>query len=115
MGVLLEHLNGSLPVWLSPIQVRVINFTDRNNKYAEKITKELKKNGIRVDIELSSVPLGGKIRDAELMKIPYIIVVGDKEEKEKTIALRKRGSKNIESISMDNFIKKINEEIKERK
>ena len=95
--------------------LRVINFTDRNNKYAGKITKELKENGVRVDMELSSVPLGGKIRDAELMKIPYIIVVGDKEEKSKTIALRKRGSKSIESISMDNFMKKINEEIKQRK
>src|SRR3989344_4034289 len=115
IGILLEHTNGILPAWLSPIQVRVINFTDRNNKYAGKITKELKENGVRVDMELSSVPLGGKIRDAELMKIPYIIVVGDKEEKSKTIALRKRGSKSIESISMDNFMKKINEEIKQRK
>ncbi|PIN96280.1 threonine--tRNA ligase [Candidatus Pacearchaeota archaeon CG10_big_fil_rev_8_21_14_0_10_31_9] len=115
IGILLEHLNGALPVWLSPIQVRVINFTDRNNKYAGKIMEKLNEQGIRVDSDLSSVPLGGKIRDAELMKIPYIIVIGDKEEKEKTIALRKRGSKNIEQLSIDNFIKNIDKEIKERK
>ncbi len=115
IGILLEHTNGALPTWLSPIQVRVINFTDRNNKYAEKIIEKIKESGIRVDSDLSSVPLGGKIRDAEMQRINYIIVVGDKEEKEKTIALRKRGSKNIESLSIDKFIKEISEEIKERK
>jgi len=115
IGILLEHTNGNLPTWLSPIQVRVINFTDRSNKYAEKIIEELKEYGIRVDSDLSSVPLGGKIRDASIMKVPFIITVGDKEEKENTIALRKRGSKTIEQLSIDNFIKNINEEIKERK
>jgi len=114
IGILLEHTNGALPTWLSPIQVRVINFTDRNNKYAEKVIEKLKESGLRTDSDLSSVPLGGKIRDAEMMKINYIIVVGDKEEKEKTIAVRKRGSKDIEQISIESFSKRIREEIEKR-
>ncbi len=117
IGILLEHTNGNLPIWLSPIQVRVINFTDRNNQYVEKVVNEIKKSvkNIRIDIDLQSVPLAGKIRNAELMKIPYIIVVGDKEEKEKTIAVRKRGNKQIENLSIETFINNLSEEIKERR
>jgi len=117
IGILLEHTNGQLPTWLSPIQVRVINFTDRSNKYAEEIIKKIKSEipNIRIDNDFDSVPLNGKIRNAEIMKIPYIIVVGDKEEKEKTIALRKRGQKQIEQKSIEEFIKNIQEEIKDRK
>ena len=115
MAYILEKTQGALPTWLSPIQVRVINFTDRNNKSCEKLVIELKEKGIRVDSDLASVPLAGKIRDAELMKIPYIIVIGDKEEKEKNIAVRKRGEKNIYHESTERFIKQITEEIKERR
>jgi len=117
IGILLEDTNGALPTWLSPIQVRVINFTDRNNKYAEQVIGKIKKQipSIRIDNDFDSVPLGGKIRNAELMKIPHIIVVGDKEQKAKKIAVRKRGSKKIEIKGVDNFIKLIDKEIKERK
>ncbi len=117
IGILLEHLNGALPTWLSPVQVRVINFTDRNNKYAEKVIKELqdKLPSLRIDSDLSSVPLGRKVREAEMQRIPYIIVLGDKEEKEKTLAIRRRGSNKISSESIEKFIKTIAEEIKERK
>ncbi|MBI2044727.1 threonine--tRNA ligase [Candidatus Pacearchaeota archaeon] len=113
IGILIEHYSGRLPCWLSPIQVRVINFTDRNNKYAERIFGKLKEEGIRVDLELSSVPLSGKIRDAELMKIPYIIVVGDKEEKEKTIAVRTKGEKKIKNMEVDDFVEQVKKEIEE--
>ncbi|MEM3074700.1 MAG: threonine--tRNA ligase [Candidatus Pacearchaeota archaeon] len=117
IGILLEHTNGNLPLWLSPIQIRVINFTDRNNHYVEKIVKEIKQKipDIRIDIDLDSVPLSGKVRNAELMKIPYIIVLGDKEEKENKIAIRKRGSKNIEVKSVEEFINFVKQEIEERK
>ncbi|MEM3113216.1 MAG: threonine--tRNA ligase, partial [Candidatus Pacearchaeota archaeon] len=115
IGILLEHTNGALPTWLCPAQARVINFTDRNNKYAEKILNELKENNIRADSDFASVPLGGKIRDAEVQKIPYIIVVGDKEEKERTIAVRKRGDKKIQNTGIEKFINSLNEEIKQRK
>jgi len=115
MAYILEKTQGHLPTWLSPIQVRVINFTDRNNKACEKLINELKENGIRVDSDLASVPLGGKIREAELRKINYTIVIGDKEEKNKTVAVRKRGDKKISQESIENFIKQISNEIKERK
>ncbi len=117
IGVLLEHLNGALPVWLSPIQIRVINFTDRNTKYAERVINKLKNKmpGIRIDSDFRSIPINGKIRDAELMKIPYIIVVGDKEEKSKKVAVRKRGRKEISLESIEKLIKQLDKEIKERK
>ena len=112
IGILLEHTNGNFPVWLSPIQVRVINFTDRNNKYAEKIFKKLKEEGIRVDNDLASVPLSGKIRNAELIKIPYIIVIGDKEEKDKSVSVRIDGK--IKSMEIDKFITSLKKRILER-
>lgn len=117
MAYLLEKNQGTLPTWLSPIQVRVINFTDRNNPYAEQVVNKIKQDipNIRIDTDLDSVPLGGKIRDAELMKIPYIIVVGDKEEKENKIAIRQRGDKKIAQENIEEFINKLKEEIEERK
>ncbi|HRZ85489.1 MAG TPA: threonine--tRNA ligase [Candidatus Paceibacterota bacterium] len=114
IGILLEHTNGALPTWLSPIQVRVINFTDRNNKACEKLVKKLKESNIRVDFDFNSVPLAGKIREAEMQKIPYVIVIGDKEEKERKIAVRVRGEKKIFSESEDKFIQKIKGEIDNR-
>jgi threonyl-tRNA synthetase len=116
IGVLLEHFNGALPLWLSPIQIRVINFTDRNIKSCEKVIEKIKNEvpNVRIDSDFQSSPLSGKIRDAELMKINYVIVIGDKEEKEKTIALRKRGDNKITQESIEKFIKHLSEEIKER-
>ena len=81
IGVLLEHTNGRLPLWLSPIQARIINFTDRNNKSCEKLKKEIEEKGFRVDIDLKSEPISGKIKQAEMEKIPYIVTIGDREEK----------------------------------
>ncbi|MEK6873993.1 MAG: threonine--tRNA ligase [Nanoarchaeota archaeon] len=114
IGILLEHTNGALPTWLSPIQVRVINFTDRNNKYAEKIIEKLKESGLRTDYDLSSVPLGGKIRDASLAKVPFIITVGDNEEKNKTLAIRTRDGKVKYNVEIEDFIEEIKKLIKER-
>jgi len=115
IGILLEHTNGNLPTWLSPIQVRVINFTDRNIKAAEKVVAELREEGIRVDSNLESVRVNEKVRDAEIMKIPYLITIGDKEEENETIALRGRGKKPEFGVKLKNFIEDINTEIKERK
>jgi len=117
IGILIEHTNGALPTWLSPIQVRVINFTDRNNKYGEKVVEQMKKAipGLRIDTDFDTAPLGGKVRNAEMQKIPYIIVVGDKEQKAGTLAVRRRGNKNISSESIEKFIKSLSDEIMERK
>jgi threonyl-tRNA synthetase len=114
IGILLEHLNGNLPTWLSPTQVRVLSFTDRNKKTSEKFLNELKEAGIRADSDFEPSTVNEKVRNAELMKIPYIIVIGDKEEKKKTIAVRKRGAKPKFDVKPEKFIEELKEEIKER-
>ena len=116
IGILLEHTNGRLSTWLSPIQVRVLSFTDRNENYGKEIIEELKKNipELRIEEDFSQRTIQSKVKDAVLMKVPYIIVVGDKEEENKEIAVRIKGDKKIEKMNVEKFIKKVNEEIKER-
>ncbi len=112
IGILLEHTKGKLPLWLSPIQARIINFTDKNNKAVEKTKQELLDLGLRVDTDLASEPLAGKVKQAEIEKIPIIITIGDKEEKAGTLAVRKNGK--VSSIKKSEFIKQIQKEIKEK-
>ena len=116
IGILLEHLSGALPVWLSPIQVRIINFTDRNMKAAEKALNELKKEipNLRIDSDFRSTTVSDKVRDAEMQKIPYIIVIGDKEEEKETLAVRARGKKPEFGVKIDNFIKELKEKIEKK-
>ncbi|MBD3312384.1 threonine--tRNA ligase [archaeon] len=116
IGILLEHTNGNLPTWLSPIQARVISFSEGNEKSVKVFVKELKDNGIRADSDISSNTVSYKIREAELQKIPYIIVIGDKEEKNNTIAVREKGDKKpTYGVNRKKFIKSLLNEIKERK
>jgi threonyl-tRNA synthetase len=116
IGILLEHLNGNLPAWLSPVQVRVISFTDRNVKAAEKVHHELMEAGIRSELDASNNTVDYKVRDAEMQRVPFMIVVGDKEEKAGTIALRRRGNKKVEfGMKLHDFMKSLQEDIKERK
>ena len=117
MGILLEHFNGRLPTWLAPIQVRVLSFTDRNEKYAKEVIKKLgeKVPNLRIDADFRQVSVPAKVKDGEIMRVPYIIVVGDKEEKEKKIAVRVRGDKKIQNFGVDEFGEKIRKEIEERK
>ena len=109
IGILLEHTKGHLPIWLAPIQVRVINFTDRNNKACEKLHQELQQQNIRTDLDLTQEPLGGKIKQAEMEKIPYIITIGDREEESNTLAVRSKGK--IISMKKEEFQRQIKEEI----
>ncbi len=116
IGILLEHTSGNLPVWLSPVQARVISFTDRNIKASEKTAKQLAEAGIRVDSDLRSDTVNSKVRDAEIIHIPYIIVIGNKEEKSKTLAIRQRGTNKPKfNIKPDKFISEIKKEIEERR
>ena len=114
MGVYLEHTNGNLPTWLSPIQARVIPFNESNIKSSQKLLEELKSNGIRADIDLDNGTINNKIRNAELMKIPYILVLGDKEEKEGLISVRNKSSGKVSSLKKSEFINKVLKEIKNR-
>jgi threonyl-tRNA synthetase len=113
IAYILEKTQGHLPLWLSPIQVRVINFTDRNNKSCEKLKQELEEKGFRVDIDLTSEPIGGKIKQAEIEKIPYAITIGDREEKAGTLAVRHKSK--VTQVKKDDFIKQIIKEKEERK
>src|SRR3989344_1815463 len=116
IAILLEHTNGNLPLWLSPIQVRITDFTDRNTKTAEKILKELKEKiqNLRIDSDFSSTTVSDKIRDASLMKIPYILVIGDKEEKNKTLAVRTRDGKVKYGVKINDFVQELKDKIEKR-
>lgn len=116
IGILIEHYNGRFPTWFAPKQVRVLSFTDKNIGYAEIVEKLIKDSipGIRIDSDLRSTTVSAKVKEAELMRIPYIIVVGDREEKDESIAVRVRGGKKIENFKIENFVSKLKKEIKER-
>jgi threonyl-tRNA synthetase len=116
IGILLEHTNGRLPTWLSPTQVRVLSFTDRNEKYAKEVILKLGEQvkGLRIDADFRNTTVQAKVKDSELMRIPYIIVVGDREEKEKNLAVRIRGNKKIENFTVDEFVIRLKREIEER-
>jgi len=115
MAFLIERYQGAFPTWLAPVQVKLLTFTSRNEKYARKIEKELLRENIRIETDYSPSTVQAKVREAELQKIPYILCVGDKEEKAKTIAVRIRGKKPKFGVKLDSFIKHIKKEINERK
>ncbi|MBI3290189.1 threonine--tRNA ligase [Candidatus Microgenomates bacterium] len=114
LGFLIEHFGGAFPLWLSPVQVVVIPVTDRNNKHAQKLKQELASSKIRTEVDDRSETMQSRIRDAEMQKVPYIIVVGDKEEKKGTVAIRTRGKKEIRDLEIGEWIKKIDESIENR-
>ena len=116
IGVLLEHTNGNLPTWLSPVQVKVLSFTDRNEKSAEKVLQKLKEAGIRAEADFTSTTVQDKVRTASMMKIPYIVTIGDKEEEKKTIAVKKRGEDKPKfGVKLEKFIEEVLDEIKSRR
>jgi len=102
-GVLIEHYAGAFPLWLAPIQVAVLPITDRINEYAEAVTGELRKAGFRVDANTRSDKIGAKIRDAQLQKVPYMLVLGDKELDEQKVAVRERKQGDIGAMSLEEF------------
>jgi threonyl-tRNA synthetase len=106
IGILIEHYTGALPVWLSPVQIKIIPVSEKFNDYGEKVLAGLKKNNIRAEIDNSNETLGKRIRTAELQKIPYILVVGEKEEKSNSVAMRTRkGDEGI--LKLEKFLERI--------
>ncbi len=116
MGILLEDKNGRLPTWLSPIQVRILSFTDRNVEASEKVIEKLGEamSNLRLDADFRDTTVQAKVKEAELMRIPYIIVIGDKEEKEGNLAIRVKGDKKIQKVKLEDFIENLKKEISER-
>ncbi|MGA9997958.1 MAG: threonine--tRNA ligase, partial [Pyrinomonadaceae bacterium] len=102
-GVLIEQYAGAFPMWLAPVQVAVLPITDRVNDYAERVAQELRDAGLRVDTNLRGEKIGAKIRDAQLKKIPFMLVVGDREMEEGKVAVRERSKGDIGTMTLDEF------------
>ena len=115
IGFLIEHYAGAFPLWLSPIQIAIIPISEKHNSYAKKIEKELKENNIRVEIKDENETLGKKIREAEMQKIPYLLIIGDKEIEAQSVSVRERGKGDTGAIKLNDFISRISKEIKDKK
>ena len=111
MGILIEHCAGALPVWLAPVQVRVMTVTDEQKEYAQKVFEELKALGWRVELDGRNEKLGYKIREAQMEKIPYAVVIGDREVKEQTISPRRRGGENLKPMCVKDFVEMLKAEV----
>lgn len=115
IGMLIEHYAGQLPPWLAPVQVGVANITDDQADYAREVVAALKKAGIRAEADLRNGKITYKIRELSLQKLPYILVVGAKEKAEGKVAVRVRGGKDLGAMSVEDFIKLVQEDVAERR
>lgn len=111
IGILIEHFAGKFPTWLAPVQVKVLPISDKFNDYSEQIKNELEKNGIRVEMDYRNEKIGYKIRESRNERVPYIVVVGEKEENEKKISLRSRKNGDEGSLELKELIYRINDEV----
>ena len=109
-GILLEHHKGNLPFFLSPVQARILPITDNQAQYGQKIVNALKEIGVRVDIDTSTDPIRGQIKRAQEERIPWMLVVGKKEEADKTVTLRYRDGSQDEGITLEELVKKAQEQ-----
>jgi len=113
-GVLIEHYAGAFPIWLAPIQARVMNITRDQEDYALQITRRLKEAGLRADNDIRGEKLGYKVREAQLQKIPYMLIVGAREKDSGTVAVRTRRGEDLGGMKVEDFIRKIKEEIESK-
>ncbi|MEA2008857.1 MAG: threonine--tRNA ligase [Chloroflexota bacterium] len=113
MGVIIEYYGGAFPLWLAPVQAVLIPITDRNVPYAEKIAEQLNAEGIRVEVDDRSDRMGAKIRDAQKQKVPYMLVVGDREEEAGMVAPRLRSGERMEPIGVNDLLARMKKEIAE--
>ena len=102
-GVLIEHYAGAFPLWLAPVQVAVLPITDRVNEYAESVAGSLREAGLRVETNTRGDKIGAKIRNAQLQKIPFMLVLGDREMEDGKVAVRERTKGDIGVMSLDDF------------
>ena len=114
IGVITEHFGGAFPTWLAPVQVKVMPITDRSREYAQSVADELAGRGIRVETDFRNEKIGYKIREAQSRKIPYMLVIGDKEAESGTVSVRTRSGGDKGAVSLDKFAADITEEIRSR-
>ena len=103
-GVLLEHYAGAFPFWLAPVQVAVLPITDRVNEYAQSVAQQLRAAGFRAEASTKSDKIGAKIRDAQMQKVPFMLVLGDKEVTEQTVAVRERQQGDVGTMTLAEFM-----------
>jgi threonyl-tRNA synthetase len=113
-GCLIEHYAGAFPLWLAPVQVILLPITDNHADYADKIAQQLEESGVRVEKDLRNEKIGFKIREAQLQKIPYMIVLGDKEVESSTLGVRRRRSKETRTLDLKTFLDEVNEAVENR-
>lgn len=114
IGILTEHFAGAFPIWLAPVQVELMPIADRHNEFTSKVAEELKKRGIRVEVDGRSEKIGFKIREAQLQKIPYMLVIGDKEVETENVSIRCRKRGDIGTMSVSDFCDMVEKEIREK-
>ena len=111
MAFLIEHYAGNFPLWLAPVQLKIVTVTDQQLDYAQRVASELKEAGWRVEVDERNEKLGYKIREAQLAKIPYAVVIGDKEVQSQTVTARRRGGENLAPMSVSAFIERVKAEM----
>jgi threonyl-tRNA synthetase len=114
IGIITEHFAGAFPVWLSPVQAKIMPITDRSAEYSKELAKKLDECGVRVETDLRNEKIGYKIREAQSQKIPYMLVIGDKEAEAGSVSVRTRSGGDMGAMSVENFIARITGEIKSR-
>jgi len=115
IGILIEQHAGTFPLWLSPVQLVIMNIASRHEEYTEKVRLELEKQGYRVKIDLRNEKIGFKIREHSMQRVPYLLIIGDKELENQTIAVRSQKGDDLGSLSIENLVERLSEEIKNRK
>ena len=112
IGILIENYAGAFPTWLAPVQAKILPISDKHLEYAKKVSKELESKGIRTEIDERAEKIGYKIREAQLQKVPYMLIVGDKEEEEGKVGVRDRKQGDIGAMSIEEFENKVQEEVR---
>ncbi len=113
-GVLIEHYAGAFPVWLAPVQAILITISDKESSYAHGVLEKLRKKGIRAEIDLRNEKLGAKIRDAEMQKIPYMVILGKKEAEQGKVSVRSKKRGDLGTVEIDDFVNQIFKEIENK-
>jgi threonyl-tRNA synthetase len=114
IGILTEHFAGAFPTWLAPVQARVIPVSVKSADYARTVHERLRAGGLRAELDDRSEKLGYKIREAQVQKVPYMLVVGEREAQEGTVSLRKRSGEEIKSLAVERFLAEVTAEIRTR-
>lgn len=115
IAILIENFEGDFPLWIAPVQARVLPVSEKHESYAKEVFEQLKDKGVRVELEERNETLGKKIRFAETDKIPYILIVGDKEVESRSVSVRRRKEGDLGCMSIDDFVLRLQKEVDSRR